>query len=127
MKLRNGFVSNSSSSSFVVLLPRGFDISTLPYEKVVLDYEGPVRDDQGNTIEDPTDEQVTAEIKKDVAEFIGRGSCYEYDYPDFVGVARTLFEEYIVAEMSTGSDEGQMALADQKKVSRILGLEDGAA
>ena len=37
MKTKNGFVSNSSSSSFVVLLPENF-LKTIDYEKISDNY-----------------------------------------------------------------------------------------
>ena len=38
MKVRNGFVSNSSSSSFVVMLPKGFTLSDKLIEKKIKKY-----------------------------------------------------------------------------------------
>jgi hypothetical protein len=35
MKIRNGFVSNSSSSSFVILLPDNFDINSIDFDAEV--------------------------------------------------------------------------------------------
>jgi hypothetical protein len=53
MKIRNGFVSNSSSSSFVIIIPKEVadkvKETLTPYEKVVVDHIGSTEKKFGST------------------------------------------------------------------------------
>ena len=124
MKIRNGFVSNSSSSSFVVLLPENF-LENVEYDKIV----------------EKQDEDFPIEIFKSLVEkFIDDGGmCNEeiydflnenqddndyddddYDDYDFYDILYDLIQPYIIADMEGGPDEGQIIVADINKVKEIL-------
>ena len=62
MKIRNGFVSNSSSSSFVVILPENF-IETIDFDKITEEHEDLNID----------------KFKKILKKFI-KNECYSRDY-----------------------------------------------
>lgn len=107
MKIRNGFVSNSSSSSFVVLLPDNF-LENVDYDEIT------------NNDEDfPVDD-----LKSLLEEFVKRGviwneEIYNYDN-EFADILYELVEPYIIASMDTGPDEGQIIIADKNKIKEIL-------
>jgi len=112
MKVRNGFVSNSSSSSFVVLLPENF-LKTIDYENIT----------QGN--EDFPLDQFKEVLEKLVNENgIYLEEIYEYDEEDseFINIIEELIEPYTIADMDSGPDEGQIIVADVNKVKKILSL-----
>lgn len=110
MKLRTGFVSNSSSSSFILLLPENF-IETIDFDKVT----------QGD--EDfPLDD-----FKRLINDFTVRGgmwmeSIYEYDEQDyeFCDILDDLVRPYVVADVDGGPDEGQYVVLNREKIKKLL-------
>jgi len=112
MKVRSGFVSNSSSSSFVVLLPENF-LETVDYDKIT------------NGDEDFPLESFKDLLNEVIAnDGIWMEEIYKYDEDDydFRDILDTLFDPYVIASFDTGPDEGQIAIANPKKVKEILGL-----
>jgi len=114
MKVRNGFVSNSSSSSFVVLLPENF-IEKINYEEVT-----------------GGDEDFPLETFKELLnQLINDGSLWDeeiYDIEvdgdyDLHDSLTKLLRPYVIADMDTSSDAGQICIADTEKVKKILSLQ----
>jgi len=110
MKIRNGFVSNSSSSSFVVLLPDNF-LEGIDYVK----------------ISNGEDEFPMDEFKRLVTTFVTNGGMWDeeiYDYDtgdwEFYDILYDLVQPYVIASMDTSSDGGQWMIADRNKVMNIL-------
>lgn len=111
MKIRAGFVSNSSSSSFVLLLPENF-IETIDFDKIT----------QGD------EDFPLNEFKRMIDDFIkGRGmwmeSIYDYDEEDyeFADILDDLVSPYVIAQVENGSsDGGQYVVVDRKKVAKLL-------
>jgi len=110
MKIRAGFVSNSSSSSFVVLLPEKF-IENIDF----------------NEITDGDEDFPLDEFKKMLNEFIEEGCLwleqiydYESDGRDFYEILDNLLDPYVIASMDTSSDAGQIVIADREKIKKIL-------
>lgn len=111
MKVRTGFVSNSSSSSFILLLPENF-VETINYDKVT----------QGD--EDfPLDD-----FKRMINDFVRKGgmwmeSIYEYDEQDydFPDILDDLVKSYVVASLDTGSGDGdQYVVLNREKIKKLL-------
>jgi len=109
MKIRNGFVSNSSSSSFVVLLPDDFDINTIDFQ---------VEIDKCKYADDAEPENV----KKALQELISSNSLFNEDYYDSIYVIKSILKPYIVASIEGGPDDGSITLLDNKKVKKILNI-----
>lgn len=111
MKIRTGFVSNSSSSSFVVLLPENF-IETIDFDKVT----------------DGDEDFPLDEFKRMLNDLIKVGDIwvdgiydeYETDDRDFYDILDNLLEPYVIASMETSSDAGQIVVADRDAVKKIL-------
>lgn len=93
MKVRKGFVSNSSSSSFVVLLPEeNLNINNLRNNtNLLLLYE----------------------------KLLEEGELWQADWDNFDELAETL-KKYIIATIDVGSEDGCITLVDTDKVRRIL-------
>lgn len=110
MKLRNGFVSNSSSSSFVVLLPEDF-IETLNFDEIT-DGDDDFPLDDFKALLDKL-------IKEDG---IWSEEIYDFDKDDyeFEDILNNLLEPYVIATIDTSSDAGQIVVADSKKIKKIL-------
>jgi hypothetical protein len=112
MKIRNGFVSNSSSSSFVICLPDDFDIDLFNIEEKI------------NKLDD-YDELSIDSIKETILRLIEDEELYqeECDGDEFYALT-DIFEDYIIARMESGSDNGQIVIADNKSIKKILKNEN---
>ncbi len=99
MKLRQGFVSNSSSSSFIVLLPESVkkkqwenEALTLLFIKLVTNGELAEWDEEYN------------------------GSLDQYDK------LLEQLDSYVIATVDVGSDDGSIVVANQDTVRKILNI-----
>jgi len=102
MKIRNGFVSNSSSSSFLIVLPDNYTIDKNNTKKL-MEYEG-----IEYSIED---------VMKKIKEFIEYGYIEEYDNAEYFYILRELFYDYSIYSTDVSSDEGVLTF---KKKSEII-------
>ena len=106
MKIRQGFVSNSSSSSFVVLLPENFDVNSIDYSEF---------QDQLNYHEIDADS-----VKVALDELIKNGYLYSDERYSEKSVLEEVLRPYIIAGVEHGPDEGQIVLAKMDVVKNIL-------
>lgn len=121
MKIRNGFVSNSSSSSFVVLLPKSFDVEKFVNESNILGSYAAGDILEGFELEEGEDEdsfvkEKTIEI---INKFITDGCVYQDDYTDF-NVIRNVLSDFIIADVDVSSDSGSGCLANTEQIEKIL-------
>ena len=115
MKIRSGFVSNSSSSSFVVLFSKNFDI------KKELDtgkYDEDIEDSQ-------TDKKSVIRMFKTL---IKDGMIYqgEDDYAAYGTLESVvLSNEFEIVETASGGDgEGTIKILDQKCFDKIKKIQE---
>lgn len=116
MKIRSGFVSNSSSSSFVLCFP---DKSA---EEIVNGVKDKIL--QNEDVRDYYNELDPAAILREFVDFIVELRQSKSAYMERQPVAcwaGDVFEDYVVADFSTGPDDGSIALADQTKIKKIMG------
>lgn len=114
MKRRTGFISNSSSSSFVIYIPDSLtvtkdDIKNDPsYQRISKEreYSGYSRLHIG---------ELLADIKN-LKKGKGATACYETNYEWL----REYFDEYIVGSFDTGPDEGQLVPLDKDKLKKLM-------
>lgn len=109
MKLRNGFVSNSSSSSYVVLLPENFNVNEIDLTK--FDFEDDWRSEG---------EEIDFEgIKNTLNELINDKEIWQEGTPNYYNVLQ-IVDDYVIAQVYVSSEGGTISLADRGKVMSII-------
>lgn len=113
MKIRNGFVSNSSSSSFVVYLPKDYKINKEKLDKAITYY-----------IDEENDEEtINNKINQAISLLQSGGSITEYDNNiEFSILGENIEEDYILASFDTCSDAGEIIGITKNKLEKILQL-----
>ena len=112
MKIRQGFVSNSSSSSFVILLPKEFGKEDF---KKLFD----AANCQNKLDENDIDYDY---VEKAVSELLHTRSIWSEDYYEALDILETVFINHMIATFDTGPDSGQIVVADADVVKKILGI-----
>jgi len=119
MKTRLGFVSNSSSSSFVAVLPHGFDFESLNIERLYDSLWGAWDTDHYDV---PSKKAFKKDLIKTIKAAIkskdGLDEGGGYEDIDFVVLEEAL-AKYIVASWEThgGSGSGHCVILDAGKIS----------
>ena len=114
MKIRNVFVSNSSSSYFVILLTYNF-FDIVDYKKITDGYEDFPLDGFKELLKMLIKDKEL--YNEDIYEYCNSNEYEEYDFPDHLD---KLIKPYVIAEVEGGPDDGQIIVADSKKINEIL-------
>jgi hypothetical protein len=116
MKIRNGFVSNSSSSSFVVMLPKNFD------PKLFVDNMTDEEIDNAFQWDNYTREEIFNAISR-----LYTDKClYQYDDSKEMNICSELLDEFIITSTEGGPDDGTISLVsdeEREKIKNLLTLE----
>jgi hypothetical protein len=134
MKTRMGFVSNSSSSSFVMLFPEGFDVEKVDWDN--LDYSV-FTDYSSVTAHHP---EIKEKFKNAAIEGLkklfgrgpigtsiedegplDRGMLWDSEVVDATWAIVNLFPQYVIAEFETGPEDGKIIFIDTMKAKTALG------
>jgi hypothetical protein len=100
MKIRNGFVSNSSSSSFLIVLPDDYTIDKNEVKLLMNEYE----------LED------IEEVIKNINNFINEGEICEYDDYNYFSIMSELFRNYNIFGVDVGSDDGIISFMKKQEI-----------
>ena len=107
MKIRNGFVSNSSSSSYIVLLPKNFQLNldAPAVKSKIEEYE-------------TSPERVTSAFRNLTrdGDFWKESGWAEFD------VLIQALNHYIIAQVEQGPDAGQIVLVSARMKERVVSI-----
>lgn len=110
MKIRAGFVSNSSSSSFTCYLPEKWNID----DEEILKAADYARDTE-------EDEDILKSVKKAINKIKKGGSISEYDnYFEFTVLQHLIPHEFIQSSQDVPSDCGEIAGISLEKIDKII-------
>lgn len=109
MKVRNGFVSNSSSSSFIMLIPETFNVDEFDFS----DYKS----DLSYTDEDS--------VKKTFKTLQEEKSLWLEDCNGDAYCALTnIFSDFVITSIEGGPDDGSIELLSTRDIAKIQKILD---
>ena len=111
MKTRMGFISNSSSTSYIIVLPKDFDVDSITEETVDLE-----KLNQWNQ----TDKFTIDDVKDAVRRLIATGVVFDWEDGDVALACNAALKNFVVADVDGGSEDGKTVLADRGRVEDIL-------
>lgn len=129
MKFRMGFVSNSSSTSYVILLPKDIDVKKLSISvQAIARWEEQMEweRDKGTTCPPHVPRSYSRQeseeaIRRIIADYIARGPGQYWDEQETYNcIIEEALKDYVIAEISGGSDSGGITLVEENKVLQIL-------
>lgn len=125
MKIRSGFVSNSSSSSYVILIKDVDSFVTSNIESII---ENALDDNEydgyfelSEEAQQETNKKIIDEFKKELTESIRSGSCSGYDDDNIYSILSGLdLKKYTLARAAGGPDDGCIVFVTLDKVKGIV-------
>lgn len=120
MKIRIGFVSNSSSTSYVIAITRDFKLSD-EQKQLLGDYYNEYEDEKDQI----TIEQIEKLFQKTLEKLCSSSQVWKDDTPLFDSMIRTLKEKIVLAEIDGSPDEGCCVnvLSDKNKDDFIAKMQ----
>lgn len=132
MKIRSGFVSNSSSTSYVILIPNGFDADDFVYSKLDTlrkryaednwrEYGRPKKGEPKPKVILPY--EYIDEFIKRFKKYLKSGSIYSdgdrNSYSDMYSISE-IMKPLIIARVEGGPDEGTLTFVKQNKIDDLI-------
>jgi len=119
MKTRNGFVSNSSSSSFVVLFPDDFNPDTFDYKAKFNELDKMLQHELESELNNP-EEDIKSALKK----LIEKRYLSEYSikHTGFL-VMREILKDYVLEDIDVPSGSGYYTLLNNKQIYKVLKIK----
>lgn len=132
MKIRTGFVSNSSSTSYVILVPSDFDVDDFVYSKLDTlrkkyaednrrEYPRPKKGEEKPKVILPFD--YIEEFIKRFKKYVKRGGLYSeedrYSYGDMYTIS-DMMKDLVIANVEGGPDQGTLTFVKQNEVQDLI-------
>lgn len=115
MKIRSGFVSNSSSSSFILLLPKNFD---------PVKYTDNMTDEEIHEI-NKWDDWTREDVKSALVMLWKQKEIWSDDYRE-MSICSEALSKYIIGSTESGPDSGTISIISDKErqtIKDILNIE----
>ena len=107
MKVRNGFVSNSSSSSFIMLIPESFNVDEFDFTP-----------HQNSLRINNTDEET---MKRTFKKLQSEKSLWGDDGDNYYALTE-IFNDFVIGQVETGPDEGGVSILSKREIEKIKKL-----
>ena len=127
MKVRTGFVSNSSSSSFVCMIPDDWEPSDDELLKAASDYidagagDANLEDDGLVGRTSGEEKKALLDLRKAINTLKGGGTVEECDsYMEFFTLREVVPKKYIITSSDVSSDCGEIQGVDKNKIRKML-------
>jgi hypothetical protein len=122
MKIRNGFVSNSSSSSFVAVIPNNLDVErAIDNSITVLIEAGSLMPRYVRKEYLTSDGDISADkIKEAALGYLPHGSMWIDDDYDAYRVIKHALTKYSIASFETGPEGGEIYFIKQEQIEDML-------
>ena len=133
MKTRNGFVSNSSSTSFVVYLPKNFQLSDEDIDKAYEEYSADwnilnkyheeqkhLLEDQWKALEKISINEVKKVLKRILKKLQEKGEILAWeDNRICYNILLDLLQKYVVYSTDSEGEEGCMGCISDKDLKKV--------
>jgi hypothetical protein len=120
MKIKADFVTNSSSTAFIVFIPPNYKIPDHELQKIAEDAYND--DDWGDQFK--TTEDFKKRILEDFEDFIENGMMWLEDTTSYYWLSEFLNKEFGIISFDVDSSNGQMHNIPIKKIKDIIAVHE---
>jgi len=119
MKIKADFVTNSSSTVYIVFVPPNYELNEEELQKVAQKHWD---DGEGNSDSFDTAEEYKERVLEDFEDFMGDSFMYEEDTMGFYTLKEILTSKFEILSIDVGPDSGQIRNISSEKVKEIIAV-----
>lgn len=121
MKIKADFVTNSSSTAYIMFVPPNYELNEEELQKVAQKHWD---DGEGNSDSFDTAEEYKERVLEDFEDFMGDSFMYEEDAMGFYTLKEILTSKFEILSIDIGPDSGQIHNISSEKVNEIIATAD---